>query len=554
MKRNKIIGMVLCFAIATVGLMLGACSHDTNSNRLATPTNLRVVDGIFAWNSVNHAVGYYVYIDDDEFMVTETRFDVSWLKQKGRQYDLYVQALGDGKHYVDSEKANISYKYTPPPVVPTPNLSYELLGDGSGYEVSRGNANLDGKIVIPDYYEGLPVKRIAQEAFGKDGLNLPTNALTTGVRLPNTLEEIGDKAFIRCIALAEVEIPDSVIVIGAEAFYGCKKLERVKLSSMLYELSSQAFCGCQKLEYLTLPSNLKIIGDGAFMSSGLKTVTIPDGVTRLEDEVLEDCLSLAEIRFPKNIEFFGSSVVSGTRWLENQPDGVVAVQGYMCGFNGTIPSGSELTIPPEVKHISGNAFFGQKAEDITLIIPDGVTIGDGAFAYFRGLKSIRLPADLICIPYRAFDRCTSLESIHIPESVIEIGEYAFCNCNALSSLELPSKLEKIGREAFMCRNLTMLRIPDSVTELGSMYNDYIRQIIMSPTLAATVPQLPSNVYKSVYITCTPEENEYNYEELFKGQNLARITFYLYVQDEQDIPDDGGNYWHYDEDGKTPVVW
>ena len=78
---------------------------------------------------------------------------------------------------------------------------------------------------------------------------------------------------------------------------------------------------------------------------------------------------------------------------------------------------------------------------------------------------------------------------------------------------------------------------------------------MSPTLAATAPQLPLNGQKSVYITCAPEKSPCDYVELYyEKYKTKKIDFYFYVDNEQDLPNDGGNYWHYAEDGKTPVIW
>jgi hypothetical protein len=34
----------------------------------------------------------------------------------------------------------------------------------------------------------------------------------------------------------------------------------------------------------------------------------------------------------------------------------------------------------------------------------------------------------------------------------------------------------------------------------------------------------------------------------------KINFYYYVENEEDIPEDGGNYWHYATNGFTPIIW
>ena len=49
------------------------------------------------------------------------------------------------------------------------------------------------------------------------------------------------------------------------------------------------------------------------------------------------------------------------------------------------------------------------------------------------------------------------------------------------------------------------------------------------------------------------ETEWNEQvEIFPA--FKKGTHYFYVENEADLPADGGNYWHYDLDGKTPVVW
>lgn len=58
---------------------------------------------------------------------------------------------------------------------------------------------------------------------------------------------------------------------------------------------------------------------------------------------------------------------------------------------------------------------------------------------------------------------------------------------------------------------------------------------------------------SVYYTGTAAE----WEEITIGSfnpELEDATTYYYVENAADVPQDGGNYWHYGTDGVTPVVW
>lgn len=554
--RKKFVKILICAVIAAIGLVAIACSNPHSCEQLETPKNLRVEDGALVWDEVDNAVEYAVHIDtigfpvnleNDKYTMTEARFNLSELTQTETLYILIVQALGDLKYYTDSAEARFSYIYTPEPT-PIPTVSgnelntfnYTLLPDGSGYEVYHNQAYAFERVVVPDYYNGLPVKKIANGAFGNDDFSIKMGVIprTVSVRLPDTLEEIGDEAFLNCFALTEVNIPDGVTVIGASAFASCGKL---------------------------------------------KSISMPDSVTHLGSHAFVNCSSLAEIRFSQNLKYVGDAVVGGTKWL-NQKVGVVAVQGFLLSFKGPVPDGSEIVISQGIKHIPGQSFVELSGKDITLTIPDGVTIGGRAFYKFGELKSIRLPSDLTTIPDYAFYCCESLQSIIIPDGVTEIGEGAFRQCSSLESVELPSELTEIGKDAFYrcsaltslelpqklrkisadafegCTKLASLHLPDSLTEVHYT-NDTIKNIILSPTVLTTVlPKFKMGV--KYYITCSPEENEYDYVAIYTGDEYKLLynwmkktnPFYLYVENEQDLPDDGGNYWHYADDGKTPVIW
>ncbi|MBR5068351.1 MAG: leucine-rich repeat protein [Bacteroidales bacterium] len=48
------------------------------------------------------------------------------------------------------------------------------------------------------------------------------------------------------------------------------------------------------------------------------------------------------------------------------------------------------------------------------------------------------------IETEAFANCTSLTLITIPDSVTEIGEDAFSNCASLTSVVIPSRVSRMG--------------------------------------------------------------------------------------------------------------
>ena len=57
---------------------------------------------------------------------------------------------------------------------------------------------------------------------------------------------IGDKAFLSCSDLLEVEIPESVTSLGMSAFKG-SGLKKVKINGGISTISYQAFADCLEL-------------------------------------------------------------------------------------------------------------------------------------------------------------------------------------------------------------------------------------------------------------------------------------------------------------------
>jgi len=93
---------------------------------------------------------------------------------------------------------------------------------GKGYEVKKGNDQIDGEVVIPAAFAGKPVIRIADAAFS--GVKI------TGVTIPAGVTAIGKNAFTNT-SLRSVTIPVSVTQIGDKAFDGCSNLTEVTFSS-----------------------------------------------------------------------------------------------------------------------------------------------------------------------------------------------------------------------------------------------------------------------------------------------------------------------------------
>ena len=97
----------------------------------------------------------------------------------------------------------------------------------------------------------------------------------TEVTLPDSVEEIGDKAFLYCEGLTALPLGKGLKIIGGQAFGYCRSLTEVTIPDHVEELSYSVFSGCEKLE----------------------TVTIGSGVSWLGDEIFSGCYALREVVF-----------------------------------------------------------------------------------------------------------------------------------------------------------------------------------------------------------------------------------------------------------------
>ena len=253
-------------------------------------------------------------------------------------------------------------------------------------------------------FKDYKVTRISSLAFW--------NTKITSVKIPNSVEYIGGSAFADCVNLTSVTIPGSVKTIDQDAFNGCSGLTSIEIQEGVTTIKKCAFKDCSSLTSVTIPSSVKFIGVDAF-----------EGCSNLKSVYISDVAAWCSIEF-KN-------------WRANP------------------------------LHKAKKLFMN--GEEITdLIIPDGVTsIGDEAFHYCTGLRSVTIPNSVSSIGSSSFNNCFSLTSMTLPNSLTSIGGWAFFYCPGLTSLIIPKNVNNIGDKAFSeCYGLSSIQV-----ESGNQYYD-----------------------------------------------------------------------------------
>jgi hypothetical protein len=180
-----------------------------------------------------------------------------------------------------------------------------------------GYSGPGGSVNIPSSINGLPVVAIGDAAF-QDRTNLVTvtipNSVTNlgsrafsgcswliGVNMPTKLPSIGDYTFWQCFQLTGITIPNTVTNIGQSAFYGCASLDHVHMPDTVKSIGDSAFEGCWRLTDCMVGSSLRNIGNHAFIScSNLALIVLPAGLTNVGDYAFAGCSRLGPVCFAGN--------------------------------------------------------------------------------------------------------------------------------------------------------------------------------------------------------------------------------------------------------------
>ena len=306
--------------------------------------------------------------------------------------DIYINDMGeliivgtDGNTLFQQKLPQLDEEAPPQP---KQNFEYKLAYDGKSYAITDIGTVTNENIVIPSTYNGLPVTKIADEAFYNCS-SIKSVIISEGIT------EIGIAAFCNCFGLENITIPKGVDHINSYTLGGCCNLTNITLSESLTTIDANAFASCTSLASITLPESLTTIGANAFASCTSLTSIYYAGSSQdwkwVGIDKSNNILFNSEIIFGKEVEFIQ------TNKFEAEYIDLTNKQGV--GFSGS-PAGTDLICFSDTA--SNEAYLGylycsitlefeviaEHATDATLILNLGSEIGN--FTYDSSTFSITI--------------------------------------------------------------------------------------------------------------------------------------------------------------------
>lgn len=232
-------------------------------------------------------------------------------------------------------------------------------------------------------------------------------------------------------------------------------------------MPEQCFYDVPNIESVVISGAVDVPRDMFGKCTGLKKVTLKNGVRSIGEDAFRDCSSLESVIFENTVlekisdgAFWGCSALSSIAL----PDSVTEIERNAFFETGL----RNIQLPEKLTLIGGGAFCNCKNLKQVQLPPQLKELGEGAFFNCENLTQIQLPAQLNKLGTDAFRNCTSLDKIDIPAGLTQIEPDTFCN-TGLTSVTLHEGLTKIEDGAFHdCLKLKKIRIPKSVTYIGEL--------------------------------------------------------------------------------------
>ena len=259
-------------------------------------------------------------------------------------------------------------------------------------------------------------------------------------------------------------------------------IKHVVIESGVTNIGSHAFFMCNNLESVSIPEGVTTIEDRAFWQTSLKNITIPASVTQIGStikEVFYQCYDLESITVANGNTAYRSVdgvlyTADGTtliQYPQNKADISYkmidkATKIDFLAFNYT--QNLQTIDFNNVTEFADKAVYGNQALQ-EIVLKNAASLGNQAFSGNREVTSVLLEKAPTTVGESVFSSCASLANVTLPDDMKELQDGMFAFCTALKTLKFPAQLNRIGKACFDKAGLTGdLVIPASVTSIGNL--------------------------------------------------------------------------------------
>ena len=429
---------------------------------------------------------------------------------EGKDY-YAISGRGDEFYLILSKDGNVdlSSKYVPTEIdgIPVTTIGASVEVDSEQKRISPFRGVDDTKTVtIPSNITTL-----------YDGAFFSSHGLTS-INIPASVTYIGDQAFSNCAlltkisfssngnlntigeyafsqsGLTEICIPNTVTSIGLAAFIACTKLYKVTFeeNTSLTMISQDMLDGCNSLESISIPEGITKINISAFINcSNLNTIDIPESMTRIEQNAFHGCSALAVVNY-NSCEHNWNKIKIVINDDNNGNENLVKAEircivDYEYTYD-TVNHTAEClvcghTVGPDAHIFNDDGscevcgyqpFVFEVNDDGTLTL---VSVGKDYRGYLNDYAfNVIIPGsvngkEVTIIGANAFSssEASGTKSIVIPASVTTIEQGAFTGRGSLQSVtfEEGSELTTIEASAFLgCQALSNVELPEGLVTIG----------------------------------------------------------------------------------------
>ena len=414
------------------------------------------------------------------------------------------------------------------------NGLFYTIGENNTASVTSADRGISGSVAIPSQVV-LNGKKYDVTSIGGWAFYYSTGV--SSITIPSSVTSIGDYAFsYKDLASIIVETGNTkydsrnncnaIIETSSNTlFAGCKN---TVIPNSVTSIGDKAFLSCS-LTSVTIPSSVTSIGEHAFAYCSLTTFNIPNSVTSIGNGVFLYCSGLkkivSEIINPFEIGDIGTTSVilvvpDGTKaayqstagWsnftnIFEASEGIVGNTYLIDGLYYTIGENNTASLTSAINGISGAVNIPSQV-DLNGWKYDVTSIGNKAFYFCQDITSVTIPNSVKSIGVSAFYGCSGLTSITIPRSVTDIQDFAFRTCTKLASIIVEAGNAKYDSRnncnAIIetssntliagCKNTV---IPNSVTSIGEGAFIYCNGLT-----SVTIPNSVKSIGESAFYGCT----------------------------------------------------